>query len=171
MPAEVPEEFLLWVGTTEPRKNLTKLVAAHNRLPKAPPLVLVGPKGWAEAPNSDRVIQLGEVDKPTLMALYQKAQAFVFPSHSEGFGLPILEAFAAGTPVLTSNKSACAEVASDAAVLVDPNSVADITKGISRLIDDRRLREHLSDAGLDRAVGFSWQATTSSYVEVFKSLL
>ena len=165
----VRRRFLLAVGTLEPRKNLPRLVAAFGEVTDELPdhwLVVVGPVGWGPAlrPTWDsvRVKLAGPVGDATLHALYQAADGLAYPSLYEGFGLPVLEAMAHGTPVLTSDRSSLPEVAGGAALLVDPLDRAAIAAGLVRLAGDTPLREQLAKAGRQRAAGLTWRATAAA---------
>lgn len=172
----LPRRFLLWVGTAEPRKNLRGLLAAMRSATHDVPLVLVGPDGWgvdidemiSTTPN--RVIRLGTVSQMDLMVLYDLAEVFVYPSLLEGFGMPVLEAMAQGTPVITSSGTATEEVAGGAADLVDPTDLDALGASIDRLLDDPERRRRLSDSGRLRASAMTWAATaeiiTAAYDEV-----
>ena len=161
--------FLLAVGTLEPRKNLPRLLDAFGEVTAELPdhwLVVVGPVGWGPRlrPTWDsvRVKLAGPVGDRLLHALYQAADGLAYPSLYEGFGLPVLEAMANGTPVLTSDRSSLPEVAGDAALLVDPLDRAAIAAGLVRLAGDAGLRERLTEAGRRRAAGFTWRATAAA---------
>jgi len=161
--------FLLAVGTLEPRKNLPRLLDAFGEAAAELPdhwLVVVGPVGWGPRlrPTWDsvRVKLAGRVDDRLLHALYQAADGLAYPSLYEGFGLPVLEAMANGTPVLTSDRSSLPEVAGGAALLVDPLDRAAIAAGLVRLAGDTTLRDRLTEAGRRRAAGFSWRATAAA---------
>jgi glycosyltransferase involved in cell wall biosynthesis len=172
--------YVLYVGTLEPRKNLIRLVEAFRRLPRdlAPVrLVLAGAWGWhARALRTalrsvavrDSIVVTGGVDEGSLAALYAGATVFVYPSLYEGFGLPLLEAMAAGVPVLTSAGGTCAEVAGDAALLVDPTSVEAIARGLEGLLRSGDERRRLSDLGRARERAFTWERTAASTVEVYR---
>jgi glycosyltransferase involved in cell wall biosynthesis len=116
----------------------------------------------------DRIRYLGYVRLDHLPALHSAATAFVFPSLYEGFGLPVLEAMACGAPVLTSNVSATAEVAGDAALLVDPQSQDEIREGMRRLLADAQLRGDLAQRGIERARAFSWQRAADETHAVYE---
>ncbi|MEO8601335.1 MAG: glycosyltransferase family 1 protein [bacterium] len=178
------EPYLLHVGTHEPRKNLPRLIAAYARLRAgnaAPPqLVLAGAPGWGAAAIDDaiarsgvaaRIARLGRVAPAALPALYAAAEAFVFPSLYEGFGLPLLEAMACGTPVIASGTAALAEVAGDAALLVDPADVEGLAAAMARLLDDPALRHRLADAGARRAAGYTWEHTARRTLAVYDEVL
>jgi len=161
--------FLLAVGTLEPRKNLPRLLAAFGEVTDELPdhwLVVVGPVGWGPklqpTRESARVRLAGPVGDATLHALYEQADGLAYPSLYEGFGLPVLEAMAHGTPVLTSDRSSLPEVAGDAALLVDPLDRGAIAKGLSRLVADGALRDRLAAAGPRRAAAFTWPATAAA---------
>ncbi len=177
----LPERFLFFVGTLEPRKNLKRLVQAFARLhDDRLGLVLAGGKGWlytdlfALVENlglQDRILFPGYVPGQDLPLWYNAALALVYPSLYEGFGLPVLEAQACGTPVLTSNTSSLPEAAGDAAVLVDPYDVAALTAGLEQLLADESLRRGLRLAGLAHAAQFTWSRTAQNTVRVYRRVL
>ena len=156
----LPSEYLLFVGTLEPRKNLARLVQAHALVADAPPLVIVGAQGWGNGTPiaSENVVFLGHVPTADLAALYAAAQALCYPSILEGFGLPILEAMVQGTPVLTSFATSTEEVAGNAAVLVDPLDVSAIADGLHRVL---ARHDELSHLGRAHATTMSWQRTAA----------
>lgn len=172
--------YVLTVGTLEPRKNQERLIRAFESLPAsagALDLVLVGGKGWRAgsvlraieaSPARTRIHRLGSVSEGALSTLYANALAFAYPSVYEGFGLPVLEAMARGTPVLTSNVSSLPEVAGDAALLVDPGSVDSIRSGLERLVDDPDLRERLIASGREREATFSWKRAARETLAVYR---
>ncbi|MDW8060104.1 MAG: glycosyltransferase family 1 protein [Thermomicrobium sp.] len=177
----LPERFLLFVGTIQPRKNLARLVEALARLGDQLdwPLYVVGARGWKENPVfrtvqetglGDRIVFVGYVLPQELRYWYSAATIFVYPSLYEGFGLPVLEAMACGTPVITSDRSALPEVAGDAAVLVDPTDPAAIAAAIRELVRDEGRRLALAQAGRQRARTFSWERTAQETVRVYRSL-
>lgn len=174
----LPDQFLLFVGTLEPRKNLPRLLAAFAaaELPPELTLLIVGRKGWlfeqifatvAELGLESRVRFLDFVDDAHLPALYNLARAFVYPSLYEGFGLPVLEALACGAPVVTSAVSSLPEVAGAAAVLVDPEQVASIADGIRRALAEA---DRLRRAGPPQARPFSWGAAARELLDCYASL-
>ena len=182
----LPPRYVLAVGTLEPRKNLTTLLAAFARLRRNGEvdadlrLVLAGARGWLEEPIfatvrslglEDAVRFTGFVDDDDLPAVYSGAALFVFPSLHEGFGLPLLEAMACGVPVVTSNVSSMPEVAGDAATLVDPRDGEGLAAAIGRLLRDEALRDRLREAGIARARQFSWEATARRTLDAYASLL
>lgn len=177
-------DFLLYVGTIEPRKNLLALIRAYDELLRTtehtPQLVLCGGRGWLcdevfalvdELKLQDQVRFTGYVDDVDLPALYSAAQAFVYPSLYEGFGLPPLEAMACGAPVITSNVTSLPEVVGDAGLTHAPEDVRELARAMAQLLSDANLRAHLKQAGLERARQFSWEraarATQAVYDEVY----
>jgi glycosyltransferase involved in cell wall biosynthesis len=179
---KVPSPYVLFVGTLEPRKNVVRLIRAYRRLvargaPHA--LVLAGPMGWrhqalmkelaTEAPG--RIVLTGSTAPADLDALYRGASLFVYPSLYEGFGLPVLEAMGRGAPSVVSIASSLPEVAGEAAVPVDPRSVAGLAEAMERVVNDRDLAARLGAAGRARAAGFSWDQTARRTLEVYKSVL
>ena len=166
---DLPERFVLFVGTLEPRKNLSKLVEALREQPDLPPLVIAGADGWGDISvvASNNVKFLGHVEERYLGGLYAAASVMAYPSLWEGFGLPVLEAMAQGTPVVTSELISTEEVAGGAAVLVDPRNAESIRAGIRNALADRA---QLSQRGLQRAARATWnntaQLTAAAYDEV-----
>lgn len=161
--------YLLYIGTVQPRKNLSRVIDALALTIAAGydlDLVIVGKRGWLSEPIERRAGELGianrvhftgfvaDADLPALLA---GALAFVFPSLYEGFGMPVVEAMACGTPVITSNSSSLPEIAGDAALLVDPLDTNAIAAAIMRLNDDHDLRATLRQRGLARARLFNWE--------------
>lgn len=166
----LPERYLLFVGTVEPRKNLSGLVAALRHMPDPLPLVVAGANGWGDsgvAADDASVQFLGFVPADHLPALYAGAEAFCYPSEREGYGLPVLEAMAQGTPVVTSLGSGTEETAAGAAVLVDPHRPDDIARGIDEALGRRR---ELSAKGLARAQRRSWAHSASLTAAVYREL-
>jgi glycosyltransferase involved in cell wall biosynthesis len=178
--------YCLFVGNLEPRKNLGRLVEAFGRVrarghhPGSPPqLVLTGTRAWlyggifrrVEAQGlAGDVIFTDYVPAEDLPALYAGAACFVFPSLYEGFGLPVLEAMAAGAPVIASRAGAIPEVAGDAALLVDPVRVEEIAEAIEAVLADRALRDRLVAAGRARARTFSWETVARQTLAVYESV-
>ncbi|MBM9400471.1 glycosyltransferase family 4 protein [Gluconacetobacter azotocaptans] len=175
-----PPGYFVHVGRVESRKNICRLVAAHARSGTRRPLVLIGPDGddrpdYAPFVGDTPVIRLPWCDRPSLIRAIQDAHALLFPSLAEGFGLPIVEAMALGTPVLTARGGATEEIATaDAAILVDPLDIADIAGGI-RILDDLNatssLRLALQRNGAKRASQFSYGAYAERLRRFYRSLL
>lgn len=179
----LPEKYILYVGTLEPRKNLTRLIHSFRKLHRHHPdvkLVLVGPSGWmmggfrqeiARLGLEDAVHYLGYVPTADLLGIFSMATVFAFPSLYEGFGLPPLEAMACGTPVLTSRNTAMAEVCADAAHLVNPENKDEIADALQQLLTDAEWRAELSQRGLERASLFSWERAARETTAVYKQVL
>ena len=177
----LPERFVLFVGTLEPRKNLVRLVEAFARVRDGRVgLALVGGKGWLYDELFARVEALGLIDevifpgyvmKDELPFWYNAATVLAYPSLYEGFGLPVLEAQACGTPVLTSNVSSLPEAAGDAALMVDPYEVEALAAGLERLLADEPLRRELRRHGAIHAGQFTWSRTAQETARVYKRAL
>jgi glycosyltransferase involved in cell wall biosynthesis len=165
----LPDRFVLFVGTLEPRKNLPRLAEAARRL--GLPLVVAGAEGWGdpvEDRHDDRQVRfLGFVPATELPILYSSATVFAYPSLAEGFGMPVAEAMAQGTPVVTSAGTATEEVAGGAALLVDPHDVDAIATGIERAIAER---DRWSAAGRVRASELTWDATVAATVRAYREI-
>jgi glycosyltransferase involved in cell wall biosynthesis len=169
----VAREYVMWCGTVEPRKNLATLLSAFARADLADvDLVLVGPQGWGRLPEEvaalppDRVHVLGSLSRTDLDAAYAGARAFCFPSIREGFGLPVLEAMTHGVPVVTSAGTACAEVAGDAALLVDPLDVGALADALRSATGDAH--DDLAARSQERARDFSWEQSATTTVDVYR---
>ena len=166
----LPKEYLLFVGTLEPRKNLERLVKALAMDANLPPLIVAGLDGWGEMGNvsGGDVRFVGYVDEWNLPALYDQASVLCYPSLWEGFGLPILEAMSHGTPVVTSSGTSTEEVAGGAAVLVEPTSVEDILRGVREALNSRA---DLSSRGRARAAAATWTNTARATAAVYDEVL
>jgi glycosyltransferase involved in cell wall biosynthesis len=175
--------YVLYVGTIEPRKNLPRLVEAFARL-KAQglphKLAIVGQAGWGSVPLQDaindhglrgEVVFTGYVPESDLPPLYTGASVMAFPSLYEGFGLPVIEAMACGAPVVTSHTSSLAEVAGDAALLIDPLSVDSLTGALQNVLTDPCARTDLQRRGLARASEFTWERTARATLAVYDHVL
>lgn len=165
----LPDRFVLFVGTIEPRKNLARLVAAHAAATPDLPLVLVGPDGWGETgiDPAGSVRSLGYVSAVDLPVLYDLADALAYPSLLEGFGLPVLEAMAQGTATITSATTATAEVAGDVGLLVDPLDTDSIAEALVSVRDDADRWAADGDRASDRAALFTWEATATALAAVY----
>ena len=181
----IEDEFILFVGTIEPRKNLLNLARALDEIFRTtsfrPQLVIAGKEGWLSdelmAYWNDRddikkrVLFTGHVSDDDLRALYSACRVFVYPSLYEGFGLPLLEAMACGAPVVTSNVPGIVETVEDVARLISPTDFRDLAGGITRLLQDAGEREHRSKAGLQHSKKFTWERTALSTLEVYQKVL
>lgn len=179
----LPERYVLFVSTIEPRKNLSRLLAAFERVHAAglaDALVIVGKRGWLfdaffadleRSPVRHAVLFPGFVPDADLPAVYAGAQVMAFPSEFEGFGLPVLEAMACGAPVVCSNTSSLPEVAGDAALLVDPLDVSALADALARVLQDAALREQMRARGLAQAARFSWARAAAETLAVYRRLV
>ena len=176
----LPDRYLLQLGTVQPRKNYVTSLRALARIPPPQrlPLIVAGAFGWKYDAVVDAVRELNLADwvrfvgyagMPDLPALYQMAQAVLFPSLDEGFGLPLLEAFAAGTPVVASNAGAIPEVAGDAALLSAPEDAQALADNLLRLLTDQAIRERQVAAGRARAALYTWSASAAAHRDVYES--
>ena len=179
---EVESPYILYVGSIVPRKNLVRLLEAYSELLRWSGkwrLLIAGARKWRSSPVYETVERLsladsvqfvGYVEEADLPALYSGADLFVFPSLYEGFGLPVLEAMACGTPVVTSNVSSLPEVAGDAAILVDPYRVGQIAEAMQRVLADGTLAGELRAKGMERAEQFSWERTARETIAVYEKV-
>jgi alpha-1,3-rhamnosyl/mannosyltransferase len=166
--------FVLSIGTVEPRKNMSGLVSAFRALPAVLldefDLVLAGPMGWANRTTAEQVRSvryLGYVPERDIAALTAAATVFAYPSLYEGFGFPVVQAMAAGVPVITSNVSALPEIAGDAALLVDPRSQSELRDGLSRLLNYPEIGARLATRGRERAEDFHWDDCAAKSMQFF----
>jgi alpha-1,3-rhamnosyl/mannosyltransferase len=176
----LPARFVLYLGINKPHKNLVTLLHAYTQLPVSAPLVIAGawddryPEPKQAAAMLDltaRVRFLGPVAEADLPALYAAAAVFVFPSRYEGFGLPVLEAMACGTPVACSNVSSLPEIAGDAALHFDPDDANAIAQAIQRLLEETSLCADLQARGLAQAARFTWEHTAALTLSSYRKLL
>lgn len=177
-------DFVLYVGTIEPRKNLRRLVEAFERLLRStslsPKLVIAGGKGWLmddfdslirQKGLADRVCLTGYLQDEDLCGLYSTCAAFVYPSLYEGFGLPPLEAMACGAPVITSRIPSVMETVSSAARLVDPTDIDDLAQSMKEFLSDKEARKHYADLGRTHVKKFSWEQTAAKTLDVYRELV
>lgn len=181
----IRRDYILFVGTLQPRKNITRLIEAfsklsHTKKSEGMSLVIIGKKGWMyeeilKAPETfgikDKVKFLDFVPDEDLPSFYQNALCFVLPSLYEGFGLPVLEAMQHGCSVITSNVSSLLEAGGDAALYVKPDDVDDIASKIKTLIEDKKLREELIKKGYNQIKKFSWEKTAKETLEVLEEVV
>lgn len=179
----LPERFYLFLGTIQPRKNIARLLLAHNRLPyktrKECPLLIIGRAGWGcqkeindiSRDNDGTVRWLKYVQDSDLVTLVSLARALVFPSLHEGFGLPVLEAFAAGVPVIASSTTSLPEVAGESALLVDPTNIEDLAEAMRLIHADDAMASRLAEQGRARAKGYTWNQTAAKTAAVYAHVI
>ena len=183
---KISGEYILYLGTIEPRKNLQRLIEAYELLVRSkraedlPKLVLAGGKGWlcddiyraAEKPElQGKVLFAGYIDEQDSPLLLSGAKFFCFPSLYEGFGMPPIEAMACGTPVLAGEAASLPEVIGNAGVLVNPYSVEEISEAMKNLIEDEKQRKDLAQRGLRRAEQFAWQNSVNTLKNIYETLM
>jgi glycosyltransferase involved in cell wall biosynthesis len=179
----LPGRYVLFLGSLEPRKNVATLIRAYAALPAEIKdevrLVIAGAKGWMNSPVHDTLDKLGLLDRTTftgyvdradLSALYSMAECFVYPSLYEGFGLPVLEAMACATPVVTSNTSSMPEVAGSAARLIDPLDHARLAGILEEILKSKDLQKDMIRKGLRQAAMFSWERCAAETLEVYEKV-
>jgi glycosyltransferase involved in cell wall biosynthesis len=176
-------EYILYLGTLEPRKNILSLIDAYYNLIKeeiSENLVIAGKKGWLysdifEKVNhlklSDRIIFVGFVDEKDKPALYSGAKVFIYPSLYEGFGLPPLEAMTCGTPVIASRTSSLPEVIEESGIYINPRDINSISQALYDLIKNKNLRNKLKELGIKRSRFFDWKKTVEQVLEVYNEIL
>lgn len=175
--------YLLFVSTIEPRKNINLLVDAFNLLKQKykieHQLVLIGQKGWhykpifqkiQKSPWQHQIHHLDYLPDELVALFYTKADVFVYPSHYEGFGLPVLEAMTLGTPVVSANTSSLPEVAGDAAIMINPDDPVSLAEAILQVVSDSCLRHELVRKGKEQARLFSWEKTAKATLQAYRSL-
>lgn len=189
---KIKGDYILFLGTIEPRKNISALIKAYhgllsrNRIRKQqsdeefPQLVLAGGRGWKykevfktikSLKLEKEVAYLDYVDHKDKIGLMQNAVCFAFPSLYEGFGLPILEAMSLGTPVVSSNISSIPEVAGQAAILVNPNSVTDLVQALEKVVGDKKIQAEMAQKGKEQAKKFSWQKAAEETLAIYTDVL
>jgi glycosyltransferase involved in cell wall biosynthesis len=179
----IERDYILALGSIQPRKNLVRLINAYSGLRRAfgksqlPQLVLAGKRGWLEsatiraAEQSDvrgDILFIGYVPDSDLPGLYSGAMCFAYPSYFEGFGLPVLEAMQCGTPVIAGNRTSLPEAAGDAGVLFDPFDESAIAGALAQVIENPNYRAELRVKGLERAAAFSWRTTAKKTLEAYE---
>lgn len=177
---QISKPYLLYLGTLKPSKNITGLIKAYHSLTtnhqnQIPNLVIAGKKGWLyeqifdltkQLNLKDKVIFTGYVEEDEVQPLMANAQCFVLPSFWEGFGIPVLEAMAAKTPVVCSNRGALPEVVGQAAVLVDPDNPEEIAQGIKKVLSNKKLQQNLIELGQKRVEKYSWEKTAEEALDL-----
>jgi glycosyltransferase involved in cell wall biosynthesis len=180
---DIPEQYVLFVGSANPRKNIARLINSFAQLRQETTLphelVIAGPSAKrifsqidvdASAKRDAAVTSVGFVSDSELRALYQGADCFVFPSLYEGFGLPPLEAMAMGTPVVTSNVASLPEICGNAAMYVDPEQIDDIADGIRTVLRDKEFAAKCRARGRDRALQFTWNAAADQFITIARNI-
>lgn len=169
----LPDKFILYLGTLEPRKNIESIIEAYDSQNSDYYLLIGGNKGWKTkriyelAQENDKIKLLGYIDEKDKPILYNLATCLIYPSYYEGFGLPLLEAMACGCPVIAGNNSSQGEVVGQAGLLVDPYNINEIKQGIELILNNYQLRERLIHQGLERAQSFRWENTAKQILELF----
>lgn len=166
---KIPKKYFLYLGTIEPRKNIINIIKAYKSLEKDLKnnycLVLAGGQGWLdqeikteiELSSKENILVLGYVDQQDMSSLYSGAEAFVFPSLYEGWGMPVLEAMACGTPVITANNSSLPEVSGGAAIMLKKNNTLELANAMKKLVNDKSVSVKYSKLGLDRVKKIRWK--------------
>lgn len=174
----LPDNFILFLGTLEPRKNIGCIIEAYKSSDlkeKGYSLIIAGSQGWKHSDilkkinNAEGVGYIGYVDEDDKAALYNLADLFIYPSLYEGFGFPVLEAMACGAPAIASNRSSLPEIAGNAAYLINPYSISELMDGMKRILMDQGLKIILTTRGLERVKKFDWKKTAEEFLEVIKS--
>lgn len=179
---DLPTNFILFVGSIEPRKNLITLLKAYTNLSNKDKdntsLVLVGFKGWENKEimqliekEKSHIKYLGYVEDQELPLIYNLASVFVYPTYYEGFGIPPIEAFACGTPVIVSSAASLPEVCGNAALYINPNNEDDLKRKLEILLNDSTLQKALIKKGLEKVKEYSWQKSAQKHLEVFTEVL
>ncbi|KAM3114462.1 glycosyltransferase family 4 protein [Phormidesmis sp. 146-33] len=176
--------YILFVSTIEPRKNIINLIAAFDQLKKKHrldhQLVLIGQKGWlyeeiferiARSPYQNSIHHLSYLSDRSVALFYSRADVFVYPSHYEGFGLPVLEAMTLGAPVVAANASSLPEVAGDAAILINPEDVSELAEAILQVVSNPQLRDRLIQKGKVQSQQYSWENTAKATLNAYKLLM
>jgi glycosyltransferase involved in cell wall biosynthesis len=179
----LPEKFLLFIGAYEPRKNLLGLLQSFEKVYASETLpihlVIAGAPGWKNekvfdyiknSPVKEKIHCLGYVTETEKTVLYELAEIFVYPSHYEGFGFPVLEAMALGTPVITSNRSSLPEITGSSASLINPLDPSDLTESIRTLLNTKELRDWQQKKGLELAQQFSWKRSAENFLATLQTL-
>lgn len=171
----LPENFILFLGTVEPRKNIIGLIKAFEKTGlknKDYELIVAGSMGSKNTEvkkmmeNTANVRYIGYIDSADKPMLYKLAKVFAYPSLYEGFGFPVLEAMAVGTPVLTSNRSSLTEVVGNSGYLVNPTNIYEITEGILKLVEDKELGDYFSNKAIERSKRFRWRNTAENFLQL-----
>ncbi len=178
----LPDKYILYLGTLEPRKNIESIIesfALYKKYGGDLKLVIAGKKGWAyesifrkvkNCSLENEVIFTGYIDEPDKPCIYKMSSLFLFPSLYEGFGIPVIEAMAAGVPVITSNASSLPEAAGDAAVLVDPRDIKSIANSMLTIIDNKEYRKELVLKGFEQIKRYTWERSAEELLNIYSEL-
>ena len=176
----IPNRYLLFVGTFEPRKNVGGLIRAYATIKDAPSLVIAGNKGWLfeetfklvhDLKLESNIHFIQDVSPDDIVSIYNAAIALVLPSHYEGFGFPVLEAFACGIPVVISNRASLPELANGSALICDPDDLDSIAYTIQQVMSNSQLRNSLIEKGFKRVKDFSWERCAAETLAVYKKVI
>lgn len=178
---ELPANYILFLGSLEPRKNILGIIegyeTAFNSLPLPYNLVIAGAPGWKnkeifkkieKSPLKQKINFIGYIKSEDKPELYHRASAFVYPSFYEGFGFPVLEAMFSGIPVITSNRSSMPEITGSFAWLVDPNKPAQISAGLIKILNDEKFKNELVAKAKEKSLTFSWEKAAKEFLEILK---
>lgn len=179
---QLPDNFILFLGTIEPRKNIIGLIhafeAIYSSLPLPYTLIIAGAPGWKskkilekikESPLKEKIKFLKYIESADKPTLYSLSSIFVYPSFYEGFGFPIIEAMSQGVPVITSNRSSLPEIAKQAAYLINPNNPSEIAGGIKNILTNFKIKNRLVNSGLEKVKEFSWDKTSQNFLKIISS--
>ncbi len=177
----LPQGYILFVGTLEPRKNIPALLDAYEQLDQPPLLLLVGRPGWLFDATMQRIERLqarghpiiirSDIPNAQLPVIYNGAHVLILPSFYEGFGMPALEAMACGTPVIVSDTSSLPEVVGDVGLLINPNDPDTLIAALNRALNDLEWREQARDAGIQRAKQFTWERSAQIALSTYETVL
>lgn len=171
----LPDKFILSLGSLEPRKNLVNIIKAFNKIDTTIPLIIAGASGWKNKKilklikNDSRINLIGYIEEKDKAILYSLSHALIYPSFYEGFGLPIVEAMACGVPVIAGANSSQGEVLGDTGLLIDPYNISQIKQAIELILDNENLHQILVKRGVERVKQFNWINTAQRVLQVFES--
>lgn len=175
----LPHNYLLFLGTAEPRKNIAGLIEAFEKACRNTPhsLVIAGYKGWKDkkiyqkylsSPLKEKIKFIGPVEATDKPALYAASALFIYPSFYEGFGFPVAEAMACGTPIITSNRSSLPEISDNSTYLINPNRPSELADAITKMLNEKTLREHFKNLGLEQSKKFNWEKSAQEFLSILE---
>lgn len=177
----LPDNYILFLGSIEPRKNIISIIAAYekafNSLPLPYSLVIAGAPGWRnkeifkrikKSPLKQKIFFAGYIDNNHKLEIYQRASVFIYPSFYEGFGFPVLEAMYSSVPVITSNRSSLPEITGNFAYLIDPNKPEQISKELVSILNDENIKNKLIMQAKEKTTAFSWKKTAEEFLQILK---